>query len=703
MSTAEAVGTSAEFPGSAESRRGGSGRSFHHGGESEPAVDPQLIAESKQQIRTLVNEIAQLTQSDAPLDEFYDGFLSRVVSALASLGGAIWTKGEQGEPKLHFQINLPQRGLVDDEAQRLRHSLLLARLMSAGEPYLAPPRSGPADDDEAGNPTDYLLILCPLKIGHEVRGLVEIFQRPGGGPTTHRGYLRFLVQMCDLANDYLKSRRLKHFSDRQSQWEQLEQFLRAVHSSLDSRETTSIIANEGRRLLGCDRVSVALRSGAVCRVETVSGLDAIDRRAADVQRLSRLASKVVAAGEPLWYAGADEELPPQIEEALHEYIDRSHAKVVAVLPLERPVPDADANRSPPELLGALIIEQLHDGRLSDSLMKRAEVVADHSAAALANAIDHSSLFLLPLWRTLGKATHALRGSARYKTLGIAGAVALLVGALVAVPADFEMSSRGTLRPQTRREIYAGVSGVLDELPVEHGEMVAAGDVLARLRNTDLEFEMAALIGKKTTTQQQILATQRALLHSPRRNPDDENRLSGELAQLRETAESIEQQLVLYREKERQLTITSPEAGQVVTWQVRDLLLHRPVERGQNLLTVVDPEGEWELELRVPERRMGHVTVAHEQSPRDMRVTFVLATHPGEKFEGRVIEIDRTASVRDDDGNTVLIRVSVDISKLPELRDGSLVTARLHCGRRPLGYVLFHEVLETVQAKILFWL
>ena len=121
------------------------------------------------------------------------------------------------------------------------------------------------------------------------------------------------------------------------------------------------------------------------------------------------------------------------------------------------------------------------------------------------------------------------------------------------------------------------------------------------------------------------------------------------------------------------------------------------------MTVVDPAGEWELELRVPERRMGHIAEAHRQLSQKMRATFVLATHPGAKFEGRIIEIDRTASVRDEEGNTVLVRVAVDKSKLPELRDGSLVTARVHCGRRPLGYVIFHEVLETVQAKILFWL
>ena len=165
MSTAEPLVTSAEFPeperhggrslqGDASERhrvrslqRDGGDFLQRDGGADPSSVDPQLIAQTKQQIRLLVNEIAHLSQSETPLDEFYDGFLTRVVSALASIGGAIWTLGEGGSPKLHFQINLPKSGLVDDEAQRLRHALLLRRIVSAGEPFLAPPQSGPADDD----------------------------------------------------------------------------------------------------------------------------------------------------------------------------------------------------------------------------------------------------------------------------------------------------------------------------------------------------------------------------------------------------------------------------------------------------------------------------------------------------------------------------------------------------------------------------
>jgi len=64
----------------------------HEGANSDSSLDtldPRLVQETKIQIRTIVNEISQLCQSDCEIDEFYDGFLTRVTSALASMGGSV--------------------------------------------------------------------------------------------------------------------------------------------------------------------------------------------------------------------------------------------------------------------------------------------------------------------------------------------------------------------------------------------------------------------------------------------------------------------------------------------------------------------------------------------------------------------------------------------------------------------------------------
>ena len=67
-----------------------------------------------------------------------------------------------------------------------------------------------------------------------------------------------MLQVCEFAGDFLKSRRLRHLAEKQSLWEQLETFTRTAHEKLDVRHTAYTVANEGRRLIGCDRVHLIL-------------------------------------------------------------------------------------------------------------------------------------------------------------------------------------------------------------------------------------------------------------------------------------------------------------------------------------------------------------------------------------------------------------------------------------------------------------
>ena len=167
-----------------------------------------------------------------------------------------------------------------------------------------------------------------------------------------------------------------------------------------------MIANEGRRLIECDRVSVAIRRGRKCRIEAVSGQDLFDKRSNTVRLLGELATKVVETGDTIWYTGDTTDMAPQVEEAVQEYVDDSHSKMVAVLPLARPglreeEQDPDNPEEPDEPIGALIVEQIEDSRIPDTMLQRVDVVAKHSSTALSNAMEHQNLFLMPVWRALG--------------------------------------------------------------------------------------------------------------------------------------------------------------------------------------------------------------------------------------------------------------------------------------------------------------
>src|SRR3990172_252419 len=113
----------------------------------EQSLDAQLIEQTKQQIRSLVAEIAKLSKTDVAPEEFYGEFLPRVVSALAAVGGAVWTLNPEGQLALQYQVNIQETRLRENEEYQAQHARLLYKALSSSEGLLVPPHSGPGELD----------------------------------------------------------------------------------------------------------------------------------------------------------------------------------------------------------------------------------------------------------------------------------------------------------------------------------------------------------------------------------------------------------------------------------------------------------------------------------------------------------------------------------------------------------------------------
>jgi hypothetical protein len=151
-----------------------------------------------------------------------------------------------------------------------------------------------------------------------------------------------------------------------------------------------------------------------------------------------------------------------------------------------------------------------------------------------------------------------------------------------------------------------------------------------------------------------------------------------------------------------LQVHSPIAGVITSWELRKKLDRRPVKLGQILMEVADPKGGYELEILMPEDRIGHIESSTKGTDVPLRVTYFLATDPGTELEGEVLEIEKAAEVRGEEGNTIKIRVKIKQEDVPpHSRPGAGVTAKVYCGKRPIGYVWFHDVIEAIQSRILF--
>ena len=687
--------------------------------------ESQEVYRAREQIRALVDEIAGLARGDMGEAAFYAAMLDRILQAMEAVAGLVWIVGEGGRVEPACHVGLEATGIGASKEAEQGHLELVQALLASPTSAVLPPGTGieGPSGQRATNETALSVISVPIEREGARAGLIEVFQHPQD-QQVERGYLIFVEQVAAVATDYLQRRQAVALDAQQSALAQVERFSRAVHESLDPVATAFVLANEGRRIIGCDRVGVLVRHRGTLRLDAVSGQESVERRASAVQSLEALVRVVARAGEPLWHPDPSRELPPQIEEELENYIDESHATALAIIPLEKPRPTpvvkpggvdavavAKAEAAPPvapDPIAAVVVEWFTASQVDPAQKARVNLVADHGKVALANALTHTGLPLYPLLNLAGKSRVLTTARNLPRTL-LAGLG--LLGTLLAlwlVPAEFRLEGKGTLEPVHRRDVFAGIDGVVEAIEpgVEHGAEVKAGQLLGRLRNTEVDVALTDVLGRKASSEEQLRATRRSLLEDAKISADEKVRLAGRAAQLEREIESLAEQQRLWEARRKDLEVRSPLDGVIVTWQVRDRLLLRPVEKGQVLMSVADKTGPWELEVHMPDDRLGHVNraaVEARQAGRDLRVDYILATDPGTRHQGVVREIHEQAEVRGEDGNTVLVRVMIDPERheKEELGAGASVTARIFCGKRSLGYVWFHDVLSFIQTQVLF--
>ncbi|MGA2257706.1 MAG: hypothetical protein ABSG53_23845, partial [Thermoguttaceae bacterium] len=336
------------------------------------------------EVDQLVEGIAQLAKSDISPDKFYTDVLQRIVSALGAEGGTVWTAGHEGEPCQQCQIDPTHPWLAGVEETRPRHADVIASVLKSGQSRLVVPHLQPTPDDPAWNPTGSLLILSPWTVDGTSMGVIEIFQRSGVSPQAQQGYLTLLDAIGDLIGDYCRNCLFRDFRLRAGDWTRLGQFTRRVHGSLDLSATAYAIANDGRSLLGCDRLTVLVRRGRRYQAIAISGVETFRRRASVVRRLERLSTAVANVGETLWYPDAKDDLPPQVEQSLTEYLDESHCCWLAVLPL-KPI-DEEKVAEAPETIGILVAERFK-GALDQRRRLLLPAMCEHCALALRNASE----------------------------------------------------------------------------------------------------------------------------------------------------------------------------------------------------------------------------------------------------------------------------------------------------------------------------
>lgn len=633
-------------------------------------------------LEDLLAEFARLVKSDVTLGRIAKELVDSLVNSLAAVGAALWMTDDRGVLSLERQANLEVLGT---EALTGEHRQLLEQTVRGAHPEVIRPHDGQSVSSA------YALILVPLIIDQDAVGLVEVIQRTTLGTEAMEGNLRFTSLLAELTADFLRRREIRELRQISSQSRQFEQFIYQLHNSLNSRVVAAELANEGRRYIGCDRVSVALRRGRQFRLKAVSSVDVINRGSIVVRRLEKLVRLVAATGEDFWYEDGEQELAPQVETALTKYLDESHAVVVGIIPLR-------VERAPKDLItiGALVVEGFGTHHWDPSHEMTTEV-ARHGASALGNALRYRSLptvpFLRQRYHVHGEPTHALAKA--MALLALVGTVA----ATFFVETDFNVYAPGELQPAVRQNVFAPFDGEVSDVSVAHGNSVEAGQTLLRMTNSDLDLEIQKIQGEHDATMQRAAAIESALLDystSSDEELNEVNQLAAEQEELSQLFASQKQRLAVLREQRERLTIESPIAGQILTWETEEELFNRPVRSGQRLMTVADLKGPWEAELRIPDDRVGPLLELRQQQREPIEAQFELATAVGVEHRGKITQVAQRTEFDNDNRPVVRVTVEVDKATLVDPRPGATVNAKIFCGRRSIFYVWCHSLVERIQ-------
>ena len=365
----------------------------------------------------------------------------------------------RGGLRLQYQVEFGVTGLMDGRVKTAPHDALLGCMLQASQAQIIPPGAVIEGVPQAFNPTEYALIIAPLMVDKQVVGLLEILMDPTRRAAQQKSTLRFVSDLCDLAATYLKNRQMRQMMSQQRLWNQLEGFTHQIHGSLDLKETSYAVVNDGKRLVGCDRLSVALKISGRTMVEAVSGQEVVEQRSNLVRELTRLCKVVIRSGEDLVYTGNTDGFAPDIRDALEMYVDESGSKVVIVTLLHKPEaaePDADGKENREKVpFGCLVAEQIGDELAPTDMHARTEVVSRHRLDGAVERPGAPQDLLEAGAQGDGLALADVpRPDARQDRRGAGGRAGRWSLIMAFVPCTLTIEGHGSLLPEERHKVYA---------------------------------------------------------------------------------------------------------------------------------------------------------------------------------------------------------------------------------------------------------
>ncbi|QJW96469.1 efflux RND transporter periplasmic adaptor subunit [Frigoriglobus tundricola] len=709
------------------------------------------------QIEDAFESAGKLAGSTLSPTEFYQQFLNRTLQAIDAPAGAVWLRTPQGFLQLACQENIDKVGLDTRRGGRQCHNEVLRQVFQTAppRPILLEPNGrmapGPGEPGPVppANLTDHFALFAPiLSTEKQPIGVLEVFQDATHDPRMYPTYLNYAFQMAGYASQYHSFSNARVAAGVEKTYAQVETFARHIHSSLNPTEVAYHVANEGRKLIECDRLCVGIRHDrSRVTVEAVSGADVVEKASTHVRRLRLLMQSVLQWGEALTFKGEkDAGLPPAVAHALDEYLHESQPKLLIV----QPVRDEREKDKTKPARAVLVLECYNPPEQTDPIVQRLEVVTTHAAPALYNAAEMRRVPLKFLWWPIAKLQDGIGGKGRFIAAAVAVLLAVLVGVMVMVPADLRMEAKGQMLPVEIAKVFPPREGQIQEIRTKPGDTLSPGYEIATLFSSPFADEYGKASNELREANAMVDAAAETLAKATGMKEDDKLRTVAEKKNAEQRRDKALQDL---RTQDAQYNAGRPNrlgyfracAPQFdpqlarpldrSRWTVlnddrRENLIGRTLRPNEDIMRLGNLEGAWQAELKIPQRNIGQVLKAFadpdshliEKDPvrgdrKYLVVDVLLSSQPDKSYEGRLYRDDVAAEAvpnkneHDENEPVVTAYVKLNVAGIPEENwvprnhfiTGLEVRTRVRCGKHALGYTLFHGVWEWFYEKVVFFI
>jgi multidrug efflux pump subunit AcrA (membrane-fusion protein) len=632
------------------------------------SAEQQAFAQARAKIERDLAEIAELVRNSslAPA-EFFQRFLVLSLDAVDAMGGAIWMVSE-GQGRRVAEISFSSCG-YDLPQQKEWVDRVLGCAVSSGKPCIVAVQDQPPHaPDAVGNTVPYPFFYAPIIAGGKVCAVLQVWLKQAGDPRSYSDIAAFLGGLAQQAATFLLGAEQVTLRQEHVRHRQMLSMQEAMLGELEPKILMTIAANYLVDLLPCALGAVLQRKGAKWQLVAASNQETVDAAADQSRALAQLASALPESLEPKLCpaegAPAPEDITRALEKAGYRGLAWCHLR-----PSKKAPPSAvllacwhDEPTNPPASVGTM----------------------SWVTAQLARSLDAATHFHhMPFRHATSAAGRILRawqhGRRRRVFAWVIAPVLVLLGALL-FPVPYKIKADCAVVPAHTATVVAETEGKIVDVAVAEGETVRAGQLLARLEDTDYAAQLAA--------SQQQLSRHRVEAARAQALGNEPERKMAELAARREEHNIRRLEYLRARTELR-----APIDGVVLTRGIQQRA-GEALEKGK-VFCEVGSSGNYELQLDLRQQDLGPLLRALAEG-RPLPVDFILHAHARQTLSGELsgaLQVSQLPVPRANE--TVFLARLPFLEGAPEggLKAGYTGKASVSLGRRPWGFLLVQPFLH----------